>query len=283
MQSVQSSRVQTMTDARGAAVTVPRYPNRIVSLIPSITETLFDFGLSDKIAGRTTYCVRPSGSVDAVPVIGGTKNLNIDIVCSHRPDLVIANIEENEQHDVELLEKRGIPVFVTFPRTVLDSFDLLKTLAALTGADAASKTYIEAAERVMNAIREAAASIEKKPRIAYLIWRKPYMTVNRDTYIHDMITFCGGVNVFSEYPNRYPEVRIEDISRAQPDMIILPSEPYRFLEKHRQEIMSYNTIPAVKMANVLRADGEMFSWYGTRMIHGLHYVREIISRVKMSV
>jgi len=267
-----------IVDARGVSLLLPSAPRRIVSLVPSITETLFDFGAGSSLVGRTRFCIRPPELVRPVLKIGGPKNPDISLIVAQRPDLVIANMEENEEHDIEALEREGILVFVTYPKTVDDGFQLLKTLSVMTGTAATAKSYIDQAAHVMKEVRSSIDVSAVRPRILYLIWRKPYMTVSKDTFIHDMIVYCGGSNVFADHAERYPAITVEDIQNAEPDIIILPSEPYRFRKIHREELMAFDTIPAVKRNKILFADGEMFSWYGTRMIRGLAYVRDLLSR-----
>ncbi|KPK88498.1 hypothetical protein AMJ80_10985 [bacterium SM23_31] len=267
-------------DARGISVTLPCNPHRIVSLICSITETLFALGLEDRIAGRTNYCTRPMPQVESAKKIGGPKNPDIEAILALNPDLVIANIEENEKNDIERLENEGIPVFVTYPRTVKDSLELIRTLGLITGKEHEADAFYRKAENVVHKILKQVASMQYRPNVAYLIWREPYMAINRDTYIHDMITVCGGINIYAEYPQRYPEITIEDIVDAKPDIIFLPSEPFPFKKKHIKEFMRYRAIPAVRNNRVLTVNGEFFSWFGVRMIFGLPYVRKIFADYK---
>ena len=271
----------TLTDARGIPVTLPRNPGRIVSLICSITETLFEFGLGDKLVGRTNYCIRPMPQVESVRKIGGPKTPDIDIIIAQKPDLIIANVEENERKDICRFEEEGIPVFVTYPRLVVESLELIKTLGFVTGREKEAGPWCSKAERVIRETERQTASAVYRPTVIYLIWRKPYMTINSDTYIHDVITICGGLNVYADQSDRYPELIVDDIITAQPDIIFLPSEPFPFTEKHTNEIQQHPDIPAVRNGRVLLVDGEMFSWYGVRMIFGLPYVRRILADSKV--
>lgn len=264
-------------DARGISVALPHNPQRIVSLICSVTETLFALGLGDRIAGCTNYCIRPMPQVESVKKIGGPKNLDIEAILALNPDLVIANIEENERGDINRLEDKGIPVFVTYPRTVNDSLTLIRTLGLITGSEQAAESFHKKAENVVHQTLKQVALITYRSNVIYLIWRKPYMVINKDTYIHDVITLCGGINIHAEHPDRYPEITIEDIVNAQPDIIFLPSEPFPFKKKHIKEFMHYGAIPAVHNNRVMPVDGELFSWYGVRMIFGLPYVRKIFA------
>ncbi|MFC1729263.1 ABC transporter substrate-binding protein [candidate division KSB1 bacterium] len=277
MYSSENKETRSIIDARGLPVRLPASPKRIVSLICSITETLFDLGAGELLAGRTDYCIRPPGLVDTVPMTGGPKNPDIDRILALNPDLIIANIEENEKPDIEKFENAGIPVFVTYPRTVSDSVELIKTLAEITGASQAAASYIARAESLIEQVGCAVGKSGKGPRVLYLIWRKPYMSINGDTYIHDLIVFCGGMNVCAGHRDRYPVVSTEDISALEPDIIILPSEPFRFTGKHKREIMNQVSVPAVRNKQVILADGELYSWYGTRMLYALPYVLKMLT------
>lgn len=265
-----------VTDARNKRVAIPENPQRIVSLICSITETLFELGLGSRIAGRTNYCIRPAPQVEQVHKIGGPKNPDLNDIISLNPDLVIANIEENEEKDIQIMEKEGLPVFVTYPRTVMESLELIRTLGLITGQENEAEIWYRKAEKVVRDVAKEVSAIERSPSILYLIWRKPYMAVNRDTYIHDLIDFCGGTNCNADDSDRYPVLSVDDMIRLQPEMILLPSEPYPFKEKHVDELMRYTEIPAIRNKKVLLVDGELFSWYGVRMIPGLAYGQKII-------
>lgn len=270
-------------DARGISVTLPHNPQRIVSLICSITETLFALGLGNRIAGRTNYCIKPMPQVKSVKKIGGPKNPDIGAILALNPDSVIANIEENEKEDINRLENEGIPVFVTYPRTVKDSLTLIRTLGLITGSEQTAESFYKKAENVVQRTLKQADSITHRPTVIYLVWRKPYMSINKDTYIHNVITLCGGINIYAGRPDRYPEITIEDIVNEQPDIIFLPSEPFPFKKKHVKEFMHYGTIPAVSNNKVLTVEGELFSWYGIRMIFGLPYVIKIFAEYNKNI
>jgi len=270
------NKVHSVIDARGKTVFIPRFPQRIVSLICSITESLFEFGLEKRISGRTNYCIRPAPAIERVKKIGGPKNPDIEKILKSNTDLVIANIEENEEKDIIKLEKKGIPVFVTYPRTVTESLELISTLGIITGTEKRAHEWYEIAERILQNTRESTSVIIDRPTVIYLIWRKPYMTINKDTYIHDLIDFCGGENLYAENQDRYPKISIDDIVSLQPEIILLPSEPFPFKKKHVEELDQYKSIPAVRNKRVYLVDGEMFSWFGVRMIHGLPYAQKIL-------
>lgn len=268
--------VHSIIDARGKTVIIPRNPQRIVSLICSITESLFELGLEKRITGRTNYCIRPAPAVNRIKKIGGPKNPDVEKILIDNTDLVIANIEENEEKDIVRLENEGVPVFVTYPRSVMDSLELIKTLGTITGTEKQALKWYEKAERIIHNTSKTTSAVTSHPSVIYLIWRKPYMTINKDTYINDLIRFCGGKNLYAENQDRYPEISLDEIVSAQPEIIILPSEPFPFKKKHADEINRCKDIPAVRHKRVYLADGEMFSWFGVRMIPGLPYAQKIL-------
>ncbi|MFC1554245.1 ABC transporter substrate-binding protein [candidate division KSB1 bacterium] len=263
---------------------LPKPAERIVSLIPSITETLFELGLEEKIVGITDYCIKPGHQVDLKEKIGGPKNPDINKILDLRPDLIIANIEENREKDVKLLEEKGIGVFVTFPRTVDESLELIKTLGDITGSIMKGDQLYKKALEIKNDISDKVVTLKRKPGFVYLIWRKPYMTVSTDTFISNMLEFCGGVNLNKgqEGQNRYPKLKLEDILHLKPDIIFLPSEPFNFTEKHISDFSSHKDIPAVKNNRIELVDGELVSWYGIRMIYGLPYIWSFIENYSES-
>lgn len=254
----------TLVDATGQPWTGPRVPRRIVSLIPSITETLFVLGVGDAVVGVTAYCVEPRDGVSGKAKVGGEKNPKLELIRELAPDLVVANIEENLREHVETLRDWGIPVWVTYPRTVVEGIQMIRDLGALTGSQSTALALAAALDEQLADARGRAAS---HPPVAvfYPIWRRPYMTVNRDTYVHDMLAVCGARNVFADRRERYPEVSLDEVAAAQPDVIVLPDEPFRFREVHLQDFASYGTIPAVRTRRIHLVDGKPFCWYGPRI------------------
>lgn len=242
-----------VTDARERVVTLTRPPGRIVSLVPSTTETLHDLGLADAVVGRTRFCVRPRPWVDGVEQVGGTKGVRRDAVEALAPDLIVANLEENRAEDVEALEAIA-PVYVAYPRTVDEALDDLTRLAAMTGRaerGAALRAEIEAGRR---AARERAEAWT----YAYLIWREPWMSLSDDTFIASMLAELGGRGVFGARPERYPTVTLDELVAADPDVVLFSSEPYEFELDQAAEL-------GPLAARVRPIDGEAASWHGTRM------------------
>lgn len=247
---------------------------RIVSLVPSITELLYDLGLEDEVVGITKFCVRPQHWFQTKTRVGGTKNVDVEKVASLKPTLIIANKEENEKVQVEALQDIA-PVFVSDVSTLDEALDMINHIGNLVGRK-------ENAREIINTIRENFSSLAgigvhkpavQKKRAAYLIWRSPYMAAGGDTFIHDMMVRCGLENVLSG-ELRYPEVTLEQLSALGCELLMLSSEPYPFNEKHAAEMRQQ--LPSVSIVFV---DGEMFSWYGSRLIHAAAYFTVLMNEI----
>ncbi|MGH2437904.1 MAG: helical backbone metal receptor, partial [bacterium] len=215
------------TDALYRPIEIKQAPQRIVSLVPSITEALFTFGLGDAVVGVTRFCVEPQEGVAGKQKVGGTKTLDISQVRQLEPDLVIANVEENRPEDVRQLIAAGLNVMVTFPRTVAGGIEMMRQIAQMTDSIEAARPIIEGASA---ALAEARARTEsRRPlRVFCPIWRTPWMSVGPDTYIHDFLHVCGGLNIFWRRHERYPITDLNEIARRDPQVILLPDEPYHF-------------------------------------------------------
>lgn len=238
---------------------------KIISLVPSITETLFDLGLSEnEIIGRTKFCIHPANRLKNVSVIGGTKNVNITKIKALKPDLIIANKEENIKEDVEELQKY-FKVLVTNISTLEDNYYLLKNLGnILNRQETAQKFNIKIYEVFQN------FSDLPKKKCAYLIWQNPYMTVGLDTFIHDILDKVGFENIFKHH-KRYPEITVEELKAAE--FIFLSTEPFPFKQTHVEELQKQ--LPDSK---VLLVDGEAFSWYGTRLAKCEGYFQNLVEK-----
>ncbi len=249
-------------------------PARIVSLVPSLTEALFELGLGGRVVGVTDWCVHPAGGVAALPKLGGTKDANVEAILALAPDLVIANHEENTRRVVERLRAAGLPVWLTYPRTVRDGVTLLRELAGLGAAPAAIASVVVPVEAAV--ARAEAASIERPTRVFCPIWRDPWMAVGRDTYIHSMLELCGGANVFADRgERRYPIVTLEDIEAAAPEVILLPDEPYAFGPNDARELARLD-VPAARNSRIHCVDGTWVSWYGARIRPALAALRSLL-------
>ena len=229
-------------------------PTRIISLVPSLTELLFDLGVGDCLYGRTRFCIHPEPEIETVAIIGGTKNPNIEKIKQLDPDLVIANREENRKEDVEAI-KEFCEVLVTDIDTIDDALFAIHDIGDLCEAK-------EKAKELIGAIRSEMDQVPDEPPLsaAYLIWREPWMTIGHDTYIHSVLNHWNLDNVFA-LKTRYPKTSLTELAVKQPDLILLSSEPYPFKEKHVQEVSDH-----CPDSRVLLVDGEWFSWYGSRML-----------------
>ncbi len=261
------------TDALGRTVEIEGPPRRIVSLVPSITEALFAFGLGKRIAAVTKYCTEPADGVADVPKIGGTKNVDVEVIAKLKPNLVIANVEENEKADVDALVAAGLTVFVTYPRTVIQATAMMRTLADITDKKAATAPIVAAIEAEA-ALARAADRDNTPPRVFCPIWRDKWMTIGPDTYIHDFLSSCGLQNVYGDSKDRYPEIDLADVAARRPDVVLLPDEPYRFQPKHIKEIAK--AIPEMDSSRIHIVDGKDVSWYGPRIGDAIRRIRTTV-------
>ena len=238
-----------------------------MSLVPSLTETLFALGLAREIAGVTEFCVHPAAQVASKPKLGGTKNPDVRAILALRPDLVIANKEENRRRDVEALEAGGAAVFVTYARGVREAVDEIRTLAAIVGRAPEGEALAAPVERALAA--QAARAGEPRVRTVALIWRDPFMVVGADTFAHDLLSRCGAENPFAgESERRYPRVERAALEAAAPEVILLPTEPYAFGEADRIELLELDC-PAARARRIHVVEGELLTWYGPRMARAL--------------
>jgi ABC-type Fe3+-hydroxamate transport system substrate-binding protein len=264
-----------LVDATGVAFMPARPPRRIVSLIPSTTETLCALGLAEALAGVTNYCREPRELLAGKARVGGEKDPDLERIRALAPDLVIANIEENVRDHVETLRAWGIPVWVTYPRTVVDAIRMIRDLGAIT-ATAARATALAGPLEELHARVSVQSARRGAVAVFYAIWREPWMTINRDTYIHDVLRVCGGANVFGDRPERYPAIAIEDVADRRPDVILLPDEPYRFRRVHAGEFARFADLPAVRAGRIHLVDGKPFSWHGPRIGEALRTIPALL-------
>jgi ABC-type Fe3+-hydroxamate transport system substrate-binding protein len=237
---------------------------KVISLVPSITEALFDLGLTDnEIIGRTKFCIHPEEKVKNIEIIGGTKNLNIEKIKSLKPNLILANKEENVKEQVESL-KEDFKVIVYNTETIEDNYYLLKNLGLLFNKEERAQAFNLKVYEVLHQTK-----LKSSLKAAYLIWKNPYMTVGSDTFIHNVLSEIGFENIFKN-TTRYPEIKVEDLAEAE--VIMLSSEPFPFKEKHIAELKEF--YPEKK---IMIVDGEAFSWYGTHIAKCENYFKELIA------
>lgn len=258
------------TDQLDRSITLPVYPpRRIVSLVPSQTELLASLGLEEAVVGITKFCVRPRRWWTTKPRIGGTKQLHIDQIAALQPDLILANKEENVQEQVEALAAH-FPVWVSDVGRLPEALRMIQSVGELCAREQAARRLIDAIQQQFGRLRLAAP-----PRLpaVYLIWRDPYMSVGGDTFISDMLERAGFDNLLGQQ-SRYPELTAEALRDLDPPVLLLSSEPYPFSEKHRAEFQAL-----CPRAVICRVDGELFSWYGSRLRYAPSYFLNLQERI----
>lgn len=236
------------------------FPQRIISVVPSQTELLFDLGLDNDVVGITKFCIYPAGKVLGKTLVGGTKTLLLNQIHALRPDLILANKEENTRGQIEELQ-RHYPVHVTDIVTLPDALAMIRDVGALVGRTQQAAAMAVQIDRSL----PVRSGVSPGLSVAYLIWRKPYMVAAGATFIDAMLGAAGFRNAFAGQ-TRYPEVSPDALRVAQPDLIFLSSEPYPFAEKHVAELQAI-----CPSARVLLVDGEVFSWYGSRLLRAGDY------------
>lgn len=256
---------RTFTDQMGHQLVLHQPPQRLLSLVPSQTELLFDLGLAERIVGVTKFCVHPEEQVKQKAKVGGTKTFNFEAIAALQPDLIIGNKEENYKEGIEQLRQQ-YPVWMSDIYTLDDALQMIEQLGEITGTTARAKKLTDTISTRFEALQPASPPATA----AYFIWRKPYMAAGSHNIIDHTLQRCGFRNVFTHRP-RYPEVTPEQLQQANPQLILLSSEPYPFREKHIAEFQEL-----CPQAKVLTVDGEMFSWYGSRLLHAPAYLQQVI-------
>jgi ABC-type Fe3+-hydroxamate transport system substrate-binding protein len=281
-------------------------PQRVISLVPSVTESLFDLNLGDRVIGVTDYCTRPEEAVSRLPHVGGTKNPDIERIKALTPDLVIMNTEENRREDADALTAAGIAIWETGPRTVKEAIELLWQI--MNAFEEATMTERVRQIEINYEMTLKYMTAEPPIRAFIPIWRDPWMTFNSDTYIHDLLATCGVENIFAErdrqFPlgaelgtteplpandprvqgrdTRYPRLSLDEVVAAQPDLILLPSEPFAFTQANVDELSQLD-IPAAKKGQILLVDGSLLTWHGTRLAYALQELPPIINAVRVAL
>lgn len=284
---------------------LPKPPERVVSLVPSLTESLFDLGFGPSVVGITDYCPPPASQMPGIVRLGGTKNPRVADIIELRPDMIFANFEENTPDAVQALTAAGLTVWVSFPTSVDESLDLLRKILAIYHSDASAPLI----NSLQMAIDWARAATIDQPPIRYFcpIWHEStsdrgewWMTINHQTYTHDVISVFGGENVFSSrerlFPlaadlgleppqetadrdTRYPRVTRQEIISAEPDLVLLPSEPFNFTAEYKLEFSrAFPKLPAVKNDRVILLDGSLITWHGTRLAKSVQELPSIIQK-----
>ena len=239
------------------------FPKRIISLVPSQSELLWDLGLRDELVGITKFCVHPKEMFKSVERIGGTKTLNLQKIKSLNPDLIIGNKEENDEKQIVELQKE-FPVWMSDIYNLQDALFMIRTVGEIVDR-------AEEAIEITNRIYTSFNQLKKMDKfVLYLIWNNPFMAAGKATFIGDMINKMGLKNVLLDSKARYPQLTLNDIKELNPELIYLSSEPFPFGLKHIEELKSI--LPQSKIQLV---DGEMFSWYGSRLLKSVRYFNQL--------
>jgi len=255
-------------------VEISSSPMRIISLVPSQTELLFDLGLNDEVVGITKFCIHPQHWLKEKTIVGGTKQLNHQKIESLKPDLIIGNKEENSKNDIELLMQK-YPVWMSDINTLKEALQMIESIANITQTSQKGNQLIEKINHEFELLPHANQS---KKRIAYFIWNKPMMVAGKDNFINSILSSLGFENVFANQLNspqisyRYPQITSTELAAAAPDTIYLSSEPFPFKDKHVQQFKAICPYAEIKIV-----DGEMFSWYGSRLSFAPTYFKTLIA------
>ncbi|HEY5293501.1 MAG TPA: helical backbone metal receptor [Burkholderiales bacterium] len=242
---------------------------RIVSLVPSITELLCDLGLSAKLVGRTGFCVHPRETLKRIPEVGGTKDVNLGKVRALAPTHALLNIDENEKPTAEALAQFVPHLVVTHPLAPPDNPPLYRLIGGIFGREQAAEALCAQFQRAHNALAQAARAWPRQ-RVLYLIWKDPWMAVARDTYISRTLALAGWDTVPANATARYPQVKLNEALLRDAELVLLSSEPYRFRDRDLAELRA---LPVMRGKTVALIDGEMTSWYGSRAVAGMDYLR----------
>ena len=240
-------------------VLLPVFPLRIVSLVPSQTELLFELGLGERVVGITKFCIHPKTWFESKPRVGGTKHLDFEKIAALKPDLIIGNKEENSKEDIEALEKE-YSVWMSDIYTFEDALEMIFEVSGFTNSEEKGIEILRAISKAKDAFNEP---IDLKKAV-YFIWNEPYMVVGKNTFIDDMLYHAGYVNVVME--NRYLELSIENLKALDPEVVLLSSEPFPFKKKHVDALKKHLPEAEIKIV-----DGEMFSWYGSKLAAAFPY------------
>ncbi len=259
-------------DQTGHEVCLLHPPLRIISLVPSLSEYLWDLGLQRQLVGITKFCIHPKELFETVSRVGGTKQLNLEKIKALKPDLIIANKEENDQTQIEYLKKE-FSVYVSDVVTVEQAFTMMLDIAELTGTLTKARWMLEQIRQKLEGVKNKAAG----KKIAYFIWQEPYMLAGGQTFINSLLAHCGFTNVVAHL-ERYPEMKLETLLALGVETLFLSSEPFPFSDKH---VLALNAALQQQQLNqpvgVKLVDGEAFSWYGSRLLRFDIYVKQLLN------
>ena len=297
--------VTPLRDALERELRLPAPARRVVSLVPSESESVVALAGLGALVGRTEYCEEPAGLIEPVPTVGGTKNVDVEAVVRLAPDLVLANMEENTRSQVEALIAAGLPVHVSFPCTVDDSLLYLDSLCALLGIDPAAAGPVREARAAVAGASDAVP--ERRLTVFVPIWLDPWMTFDRHAFASDLLMRIGADNVFGDRPRRYPlaadlapqdaserrdppavaedrdtrypRIRLDEVVERAPELVLLPDEPYRFTEADAERLRAL-AIPAARAGTIFLCSGKDLFWYGTRLAGAMERLRALMERAR---
>jgi len=264
-----------LVDAAGTRHAPARSDARIVSLVPSITELVCDLGLAAQLVGRTGFCVHPREVVRRIPKVGGTKDVDLDRLRALRPTHVILNIDENRKEDARALAEFVPTLIVTHPLGPLDNLALYRLIGGIFGREGEAEELCRKFEEAYAALQSAARAFPLD-RVLYVIWKNPWMTVSRDTYVSRMLALVNWETIQADCADRYPKIEINSDVLNGAGVVLLSSEPYLFREAHVAELRAE---PHMREKTIALIDGEMTAWYGSRAIEGLGYLRRFRERL----
>ncbi|WP_310379266.1 helical backbone metal receptor [Flavobacterium sp.] len=268
--------MKTFIDQLGSSHSFEKSPNRIVSLVPSQTELLYDLGLENKIIGITKFCVHPYHFTAIKKIVGGTKKVHFEKIKLLEPDIIICNKEENTQEIVAELSKI-CPVWVTDIVTIEDNFKMITDFGQLFNCRTEAQKWIDkltfALSDFQHFIKEKTSETSKR-KVAYFIWKNPYMVAGSDNFINELLKLNHFHNIYQN-SGRYPEIELQNLRLdGNPDLVFLSSEPFPFKEKDASELERFTG-----HAKIVFVDGEMFSWYGTRLLKAFEYFKILHSKI----
>ena len=255
---------KTFTDQMERTIKVNFPPKRIISLVPSQSELLFDLGLNEEVVGITKFCIHPIDKFATRTKVGGTKKLKIDVIRALQPDLIIGNKEENTKSEIELLSAE-FPVWMSDITNLEDSIQAIEQIGQLVDRSPEASYLNHLIQAGFTDLQTLALSKQVNKSVAYIIWKDPYLAAGRTTFIDDILRKIGLTNVVSQ--SRYPEITLAQLQASNCELVFLSSEPYPFKTQHLEEIQS-----ALPHATVMLVDGEMFSWYGSRLVKAVEYL-----------
>jgi len=258
---------KTFTDQLGRSIAFNYPPKRIISIVPSQTELLFELGLSAEVVGITKFCVHPETQFKKKTKVGGTKKLNLETIRSLQPDLIIGNKEENTKEEIDALSKE-FPVWMSDISNLEDAMNAITEIAALVDRQPEAAYLNHLINAGFTDLQTLALQLGIDKKVAYVIWKSPYMVAGNDTFINDILCKIGLRNVVKQ--SRYPEIELQTLADLKPELVFLSSEPYPFKEEHIKEIQT-----AIPGAKIMLVDGEIFSWYGSRLVKAVQYLFQL--------